>query len=407
MILVAVADVDAIVRSGSAIDEHARRNATSVYTAAEIFPMLPERLSTNLTSLGFNEDRLAMVVEMVIGPDGSLLASDIYRAYVCNRAKLAYNSVAAWLEGVGNAPEALASVNGLDENIRVQERAAQTMQNHRRRQGALSFETVEARPVFHGDEIRGLAIERKNRARTIIEEFMVAANVTAARYLSSRKFPSLRRAVRTPKRWERIVEIAGERGFELPQEPDSRALEGFLLKEKETDPQRFPDLSLSIIKLIGPGEYVADTSGDTAAPGHFGLAAGAYTHSTAPNRRYADLVVHRLLKAAVGDMPAPYNGDELQALAIDCTEKENAAGKVERQVFKSAAAILLESRIGEQFDAIVTGAASKGTWVRLAHPPVEGKLVEDFHGVDVGQRIRVQLIRTDAESGFIDFKKIE
>jgi exoribonuclease-2 len=203
------------------------------------------------------------------------------------------------------------------------------------------------------------------------------------------------------------VEIAGEHGFELPHEPDSRALEEFLLKEKETDPQRFPDLSLSIIKLIGPGEYITDTSGDTAAPGHFGLATGAYTHSTAPNRRYADLVVHRLLKAAVGGMPVPYNGDELQALAIHCTEKENAAGKVERQVFKSAAAILLESRTGEQFDAIVTGAASKGTWVRLAHPPVEGKLVEDFHGVDVGQRIRVQLIRTDAESGFIDFKKIE
>lgn len=405
-ILVAVADVDALVKNGSAIDDHARLNGTSVYTAAETFPMLPEMLSTNLTSLGFNEDRLAVVVELVIGREGALLASDIYGACVCNRAKLAYNSTAAWLEGTANPPKALASVKGLDENLRLQERAAQTMKNLRRRQGALSLETVEARPVFDGDEIRDLEVERKNRARIIIEEFMVAANVVAARYLVSRKYPCLRRAVGTPKRWERIVEIAGEYGFELPQKPDSRALEEFLMKEKGIDPQRFPDLSLSVIKLIGPGEYIADTPGDAAVPGHFGLAVGAYTHTTAPNRRYVDLVVQRLLKAAVGGMPVPYSGGELQALAMDCTEKENAAGKVERQVFKSAAAILLESRIGEEFNAVVTGAAPKGTWVRLAHPPVEGKLVEGFHGVDVGHRIRVQLIHTDVESGFIDFKKV-
>jgi len=405
-ILVAVADVDAIVRNGSAIDDHARRNTTSVYTAAETFPMLPEKLSTDLTSLSFSEDRLAIVVEVVIDRDGSLLASDIYRAHVCNRAKLAYNSVAAWLEGIGNAPEALHSVNGLDENLRMQDSTAQIMKNYRRRQGALSLETVEARPVFLGDQIRDLEVEKKNRARTIIEEFMIAANIVAARYLSSKKSPSLRRAVRTPKRWERIVEIAREHGFELPQKPDPVTLEEFLVKEKGTDPQRFPDLSLSIIKLIGPGEYIADTPGDTDAPGHFGLAAAAYTHSTAPNRRYVDLVMQRLLKAAVGGTPVPYSSDELQGLAIDCTEKEHVADKVERQVFKSAAAILLESRIGEEFNAIVTGAAPKGTWVRLTQPPVEGKLVEGFHGVDVGYRIRVQLIHTDVESGFIDFKKV-
>jgi exoribonuclease-2 len=406
-ILVAVADVDAIVRGGSAIDDHARRNTTSVYTAAEIFPMLPEKLSTDLTSLNFNGNRLAIVVEMLVGRDGSLQASDIYRAHVYNRAKLAYNGIAAWLEGIGNAPASLASVNGLEENLRMQDRAAQSMKNLRRRQGALSLETVEARLVFHGDEIRDLEVEKKNRARTIIEEFMIAANVVAARYLSSGKFPSLRRAVRTPKRWERIVEIAGEHGFELPQKPDSRALEEFLVKQKGADPQRFPDLSLSIIKLIGPGEYIAVLPGDTDAPGHFGLAAGAYTHSTAPNRRYVDLVMQRLLKATVGGTPVPYSSDELQAIAIDCTDKENAASKVERQVFKSAAAILLESRIGEEFNAIVTGATPKGTWVRLAHPPVEGKLMQGFHGVDVGHRIRVQLIHTDVESGFIDFKKAE
>jgi exoribonuclease-2 len=405
-ILVAVADVDAIVRNGSAIDDHARRNTTSVYTAAETFPMLPEKLSTDLTSLSFSEDRLAIVVEVVIDRDGSLLASDIYRAHVCNRAKLAYNSVAAWLEGIGNAPEALHSVNGLDENLRMQDSTAQIMKNYRRRQGALSLETVEARPVFLGDQIRDLEVEKKNRARTIIEEFMIAANIVAARYLSSKKSPSLRRAVRTPKRWERIVEIAREHGFELPQKPDPVTLEEFLVKEKGTDPQRFPDLSLSIIKLIGPGEYIADTPGDTDAPGHFGLAAAAYTHSTAPNRRYVDLVMQRLLKAAVGGTPVPYSSDELQGLAIDCTEKEHVADKVERQVFKSAAAILLESRIGEEFNAIVTGASPKGTWVRLAHPPVEGKLVDGFHGLDIGHRIRVQLIHTDVESGFIDFKKV-
>jgi len=405
-IFVAVADVDALVKNGSAIDDHARRNATSVYTAAETFPMLPEKLSTNLTSLSFNEDRLAIVVELMIDRDGALLASDIYRACVCNHAKLAYNSVAAWLEGTGSPPEALASVNGLGENLRLQERAAQTMRSLRRRQGALSLETVEARPVFDGNEIRDLEVERKNRARIIIEEFMIAANVVAARYLVSRKFPCLRRAVGTPKRWDRIVEIAGEHGLELPQKPDSRALEEFLMKEKGIDPQRFPDLSLSVIKLIGPGEYIADTQGDANVPGHFDLAVGAYTHTTAPNRRYVDLVVQRLLKAAVGGAPVPYSSDELKALAIDCTEKENAAGKVERQVFKSAAAILLESRVGEDFNAIVTGASPKGTWVRLAHPPVEGKLVEGFHGVDVGHRIRVQLIHTDVEAGFIDFKKV-
>jgi len=405
-ILVAVADVDAIVRNGSAIDDHARRNTTSVYTAAETFPMLPEKLSTDLTSLSFSEDRLAIVVEVVIDRDGSLLASDIYRAHVCNRAKLAYNSVAAWLEGIGNAPEALHSVNGLDENLRMQDSTAQIMKNYRRRQGALSLETVEARPVFLGDQIRDLEVEKKNRARTIIEEFMIAANIVAARYLSSKKSPSLRRAVRTPKRWERIVEIAREHGFELPQKPDPVTLEEFLVKEKGTDPQRFPDLSLSIIKLIGPGEYIADTPGDTDAPGHFGLAAAAYTHSTAPNRRYVDLVMQRLLKAAVGGTPVPYSSDELQGLAIDCTEKEHVADKVERQVFKSAAAILLESRIGEEFNALVTGASPKGTWVRLAHPPVEGKLVDGFHGLDIGHRIRVQLIHTDVESGFIDFKKV-
>ena len=404
-ILVAVADVDSLVKNGSAIDEHARHNTTSVYTAARIFPMLPEKLSTDLTSLNFNEDRLSIVVEMVIGADGSLQDSDIYRARVRNHAKLAYNSVAAWLEGNGTVPEAIAAVNGLDENLRMQDRIAQSMKNFRHVHGALSFETIEARPIFDGDEIRDLEVEKKNRAKDIIEDFMIAANGVTARYLSSRKFPSIRRVVRTPKRWERIVEIAGEHGFKLPDNPDSKALEEFLIKEKAADPLRFPDLSLAVIKLLGAGEYVAELPGETA-PGHFGLAVRDYTHSTAPNRRYTDLITQRLLKAAIADGSSPYSNDELDVLAKHCTEEEDAAKKVERQVGKSAAALLLESRIGEQFDAIVTGASSKGTWVRLLKMPVEGRLVHGFEGIDVGDRIRVELISVDVERGYIDFRKV-
>jgi exoribonuclease-2 len=404
-ILVAVADVDSLVKSGSAIDEHARHNTTSVYTVGRIFPMLPEKLSTDLTSLNFNEDRMAIVVEMMIGPDGSLMDSDTYRASVRNHAKLAYNSVAAWLEGNGIVPAAVAAVHGLEKNLRLQDKAAQSMKNLRHVHGALSFETAEARPVFDGDEIRDLEAEKRNRAKDIIEDFMIGANGVTARYLSSKKFPSLRRVVRTPKRWERIVELADEHGSKLPHEPDARALEEFLTKAKAADPVGFPDLSLAVIKLMGAGEYVAELPGDTA-PGHFGLAVRDYTHSTAPNRRYPDLITQRLLKAAIGESPLPYGNDELEALAKHCTEEEDAANKVERQVRKSAAAMLLEHRIGEQFDAIVTGAAEKGTWARLLTIPVEGRVVHGFEGLDVGNRIRVQLIHTDVDRGYIDFRKV-
>ena len=403
-ILVAVADVDALVENGSALDEHARHNTTSVYTAAKIFPMLPENLSTNLTSLNFNEDRLSIVVEMVVGADSSLQDSDIYRARVRNHAKLAYNSVAAWLEG-GSMPEEIAAVNGLAENLRVQDNTAQRMKNFRHVHGALSLETIEARPIFEGDTIRDLQVEEKNRAKDIIEDFMIAANGVTARYLSSRKFPSIRRVVRTPKRWDRIVEIAGEHKFTLPSNPDSKALEEFLTKQKAADPLRFPDLSLAVIKLLGAGEYVAELAGN-GAPGHFGLAVKDYTHSTAPNRRYTDLITQRLLKAAIEGKSLPYSKDELDVLATHCTEEEDAANKVERQVGKSAAALLLESRIGEQFDAIVTGASDKGTWVRLLTVPVEGRLIHGFEGIDVGDRIRVQLVSTDVERGFIDLRRV-
>jgi VacB/RNase II family 3'-5' exoribonuclease len=404
-ILVAIADVDSVVKNGSAIDEHAHHNTTSVYTVAEIFPMLPEKLSTDVTSLNFNEDRLAIVVEMVVRADGSLQDSDIYRAWVRNHAKLAYNSVAAWLEKNGDPPEALVAVKGLAENLRMQDRVAQIMKNLREIHGALRLETIEAKPVFDGDQIRAIEIEEKNRAKEIIEDFMVAANGVVARHLSSRKFPSICRVVGTPKRWDRIVEIAGEHKFKLPDIPDSKALEEFLVKEKTADPLRFPDLSLAVIKLLGSGEYIAELP-EGNAPGHFGLAVKDYVHSTAPNRRYPDLLTQRLLKAALEGKAVPYSKDELDALAAHCTAAEDAAKKVERQVSKSAAALLLESRIGEQFDSIVTGAAAKGTWVRLLTMPVEGKLVSGFEGIDVGDRIRVQLTSVDVQRGFIDFRKI-
>jgi exoribonuclease-2 len=319
-ILVAVADVDSIVKNGTAIDNHARHNTTSVYTAPTIFPMLPEKLSTDLTSLNFNEDRLSIVVEMVIGGDGSLHDSDIYRSLVRNHAKLAYNSVAAWLEGKGIVPDAIAAIKGLDENLRMQDRVARSMKNFRQVHGALSLETIEARPIFDGDEIRAFEVGKKNRAKDIIEDFMIAANGVTARYLSSKNFPSLRRVVRNPKRWERIVEIAREHGFKLPSNPGSIVLEKFLKKEKAADPLRFPDLSLSIIKLMGAGEYVAELPEDTPSPGHFGLAVKDYTHSTAPNRRYPDLITQRLLKAAMTQDPVPYEKDDLESMGKHCTE---------------------------------------------------------------------------------------
>jgi VacB/RNase II family 3'-5' exoribonuclease len=405
-ILVAIADVEAVVKKQSALDEHAKHNTTSVYTAAQIFPMLPEKLSTDLTSLSFESDRLAVVIEMSIGSDGSLRNSDIYQAIVRNRAKLAYNSVAGWLGGSGPMPQAIGTVDGLVENIRLQDRVAQKMKSLRHLHGALDLETIEARPVFEGDEIKGLEVDRRNRAKEIVEDFMIAANGVTARYLVSKNIPSLRRVVRTPKRWDRIVEIASERMFALPRQPDSKALDRFLLSAKAADPLRFPDLCLSVIKLLGAGEYVVELPGGGSA-GHFGLAVKDYAHSTAPNRRYPDLITQRLLKAAMVGQSSPYTNDDLQVLAKHCTEEEDAAKKVERQVGKSAAAMVLESKIGEKFDAVVTGASDKGTWVRLLHPPVEGRLGYGFEGMDVGHRLRVQLTHTDVERGYIDFKKTE
>ena len=404
-ILVAVADVDALVSQGDALDDHARHNTASVYTAAEKFPMLPDRLSTDLTSLNFNADRPAVVVDMTIAANGEVQQSDIYRATVRSQAKLAYNSVAAWLEGSGPQPEPIGAASGLDQNLRLQSTVAQSMKNLRHVHGALSLETVEAKPVFEGEHLSDLQVERKNLATDIVEDFMIAANGVTARYLTDKGLPSIRRVVRTPRRWDRIVELAAEHGTQLPAIPDPKALEDFLTKQKDADPLTFPDLSLSIIKLLGPGEYVAELPGDQAE-GHFGLAVKDYTHSTAPNRRFTDLITQRLLKAALTGGAAPYSMDDLTALAAHCTEEEDAINKVERQVSKSAAALLLESRIGEQFDALVTGASPKGTWARLLTLPVEGRVVQGFKGLDVGQRIRVQLVSVDVERGFIDLRAV-
>jgi ribonuclease R len=404
-VLVAIADVDSFVKKGSAIDAHARQNTTSVYTAGGIFPMLPEKVSTDLTSLNLDQDRLSIVVEMVVGPDGSLEESHVYRAWVCNHAKLAYDSVAAWLENKEAIPRDIAAVDGLAGNLRLQDRAAQRLKDLRHLNGALSLETIQARPIFDGDQIRSFQIEERNRAREIIEDFMIAVNGVTARFLSASNFPSIRRVVRVPKRWDRIVEIAAEHKFRLPEMPDAGALEQFLVGEKAEHPIRFPDLSLAVVKLLGSGEYIAELPG-VDAPGHFGLAVRDYGHSTAPNRRYTDLITQRLLKAALDGEPAPYNKDDLDILAAHCTKAEDAVNKIERQVEKSAAALLLEARIGEHFDSIVTGASEKGTWVRLLDIPVEGKLVDGFEGLDVGERVRVQLIETNVERGYIDFKKI-
>lgn len=401
---VGVADVTSLVRQNTALDQHAQHNTTSVYTAAQIFPMLPEKLSTDLTSLNPGVDRRAMVVEMVFDREVRPVSSRVYEAWVHNHAQLAYDSVAAWLDGTAPMPPALAAVSGLDENIRLQVRVARQLKTQRHTRGALSFETIRARPVFEGDVLTDLAEDTKNSAKELIEDLMIAANEVVAKFLANRHYPSVRRVVRIPKHWDLIVELASKHGTELPAVPDGPALEAFLIAAKAADPVHFPDLSLSVIKLMGSGEYVVELPGGHA-PGHFGLAVRHYSHSTAPNRRYPDVITQRLLKAALAGRPSPYGHEELAALALHCTEQENAAKKVERQVEKSAAALLLAARTGETFAAMVTGASEKGTWVRLARPPVEGKLVHGGAGLKVGHNLHVRLLRTDVERGFIDFER--
>jgi exoribonuclease-2 len=404
-VLVAVADVDVLVKPDTALDQHAAYNTTSVYTAARIFPMLPPALSTDLTSLNDGQVRRAVVVSLTVGPDGSVATAAVLQARVRNQAKLAYGSVGAWLEGHAVPPAAVAAVPGLDENLEAQDAAARRLRAARHRRGALDLETTQTRPIFAGDEILDLQAEGRNRAKQLIEDFMIAANAATARFLAEHGFPSIRRVVRSPKRWDRLEALAREHGDPLPADPDPAALDAFLQRRRTADPDNYQDLSLTVVKLLGSGEYVAERPG-RAAPGHFGLAVKDYAHSTAPNRRYGDLVTQRLLKAAVAGGSSPYGFDELDTIATHLTTQEDAANKVERQVAKSAAALLLQGHIGEQFDAIVTGASNKGTWVRLCRRPVEGRLVAGVEEVDVGDRLRVRLVSTDVDRGFIDFARV-
>jgi len=405
-ILVAVADVDALVKKGSAIDEHARVNTTSVYTSAKVFPMLPERLSTDLTSLNLGQDRLAVVTEMIVAADASITEATVYRATVRNKAKLDYDAVAAWIDGAGGLPQAASASPGMDVQLRTQDAVAQRLRTRRDAEGSLEFETFQPRAVFEGDRVIDIRQQVQNRARQLIEELMIATNEHAARFLASRGGASLRRVVRSPERWLRIVEVAAKYGESLPREPDSRALGAFLVRRRAADSVRFPDLSLAVVKLMGRGEYVVEQPG-SAPIGHFGLALRDYTHSTAPNRRFPDLITSRMLKGLLAGTPPAYSLAELEALAQHCTEQEDAVQKVERRMRKSEAALLLQSHVGQQFDAIVTGHSQSDTWVRIFAPPVEGKLVGRLRELEVGQRTRVKLVNANVERGFIDFVQVD
>jgi len=401
-VLVGVADVDERVHCGSVIDGHAQVETTSVYTGVKVFPMLPTELSEGLTSLNENEDRAALVIEYAVNAAGETSDEKAYRALVRNRAQLAYNSVGAWLDGKGPAPAKVAASAELAAQLRLQDAAAQRMSGGRFQHGALDLETIETRPVLISDEIIGIAHLEKNRATSLIEEFMVAANGVIARTLEQAGLATILRIVRTPKRWDRIVALAAGMGTQLPAEPDSKALNGFLLAQKRKDPDHFPDLSLAVVKLMGPGEYVL-VRPNQVSPGHFGLAVQDYTHSTAPNRRFPDMVTQRLLKAWLAHGPQPYTAGQLEAIAARCTLMEDGARKVEREMQKRIAAVVLQKHIGQSYRAIVTGVNHYGTFVRTLDPHVEGKLVEGGKGLDVGDRLTVRLVSTDPERGFIDF----
>jgi VacB/RNase II family 3'-5' exoribonuclease len=401
-IMIGIADVDAFVPKGSPIDQHAARETTSVYTGVHVFAMLPEELSTGTTSLLEQQDRLAMVVEFVVDSTGVVKSSTVYRAVVRNKAQLQYNSLGAWLEGKAPAPPKVAASTDLQAQLKLQDQVAQKLKGQRFQNGALSLQTDETQPIILDDQVVGIENQQKNHATELIEDFMVAANGVVARMLE--KVSSLRRIVRTPERWDRIVQLAAAKNEKLPAEPDSKALNDFLVRRKAADPDHFAELSLAVIKLIGPGEYVLERAGDVA-PGHFGLAVRDYTHSTAPNRRFVDIVSQRILKAMLASQPNPYSDDDLTAIAANCTLKENSARKVEREMTKRLAAIGVQNKIGQVFDAIVTGASPKGTFVRVLQPRIDGLLAQGAQGLDVGDKLRAKLIRTDIQKGYIDFAR--
>jgi VacB/RNase II family 3'-5' exoribonuclease len=402
-VMVGIADLDAFFAKQSAIDQHAARETTTVYAGIRNFPMLPEELSTGKTSLLENQDRLSVVIEFVVDGDGHVASSDVYRAVVRNQAQLQYNSAGAWLENTAAAPPKVAASAGLQAQLRLQDEVAQKLRSRRYENGALDLQTDEIYPLMMNAQVVDVVNQQKNHATELIEDFMIAANGVVARMLE--KVSSLRRIVKQPDRWDRIVQLAASSGVKLPADPDSKALNDFLVKRRAADPDHFADLSLAVIKLIGPGEYVLERPGDPA-PGHFGLAVQDYTHSTAPNRRFPDIVTQRLVKAMLVGQANPYSDDELSAIAANCTEKGDAARKVEREMSKRLAAVALQHRIGAIFDAIVTGVTPNGTFVRVLQPRVDGLLAQGQQGVDVGDKFRVKLIRTDVQRGFIDFARI-
>ncbi|MDP2032076.1 MAG: RNB domain-containing ribonuclease [Polaromonas sp.] len=406
-LLVAIADVDGLVRPGGAVDGHAAANTTSVYTAAGIFPMLPEVLSTDLSSLHENQERLAVVVDMKVAADGTVAGSDIYRALVLNRAKLTYDGVSAWLAGESPPPAQIASVPGLEEQVRLHDVLAGKLRQWRQSRGALNVNTISARPVFRDGLLVDLQPDEKNRAKDLIADLMIATNGATARFLVEKGFPSIRRFLQSPRRWDRIVALAASHGVALPALPDAIALDRFLSARRAADPAGFADLSLAVVKMLGSGEYAAAPAAADGANGlaHFGLAVNDYAHSTAPNRRFPDLVTQRLIKAALAGEASPYSAEQLTEIARHCTLQEDNASKVERQVLKAAGAYLLHDRIGDVFDAIVTGAAAKGTFVRIGSPLLEGRVVRGFEGLDVGDTTRVRLVGVDAEKSFIDFER--
>lgn len=406
-VLIGIADVDAFVSRGSALDLFARKNTTSVYTGVRTFPMLPDEISSGVTSLLADVDRHGIVIEYAVDAGGALVSIEVYRALLRNRAQMTYETVGAWLDKKADAPNAFAKLPGLEAQIRLQLEAANRLRALRIKNGALSFETIEAQPVIQDGRVVDLSVTEHNSARDIIENFMIAANSAVASFLEARGVASIRRVVRQPERWPRIVELAATFGAQLPAAPNARALAGFLAARKAADPSHFPDVSLAVVKLLGPGEYVVEQPGVTPENegGHFGLAVPDYTHATAPNRRYADLITQRLIKAVIDNETAPYSVDELTQIAARCTERENAARKVARMMRKVAAAELFSNRIGDEFEAIVTGAADKGTFVRTIAPPVDGRVVRGEAGLDVGDKVRVRLLSTDSQRGFIDFAR--
>jgi len=401
-ILVGIADVDALVPKDSPIDKFAAQNTVTVYTESEIFAMLPEDLSTGLTSLNENQDRLAIIVELVVKENGDVPGNNVYRGLVRNHAKLAYESVGAWLDENAPMPEKIANSPDLKAQILLQQKAADRLHEFRKAKGALEFESIESSAVVVNGQIRDIKSVEPNSARKIIENFMVAANVEMAEFLDNHNSLSLRRVVKTPERWDRIREVAADLGEDLPVQPDAQALAGFLDKRRAADPEHFPDLSLSIVKLIGAGEYVVQRPGEDGN-GHFGLGVRDYAHSTAPNRRYPDIVVQRLVKAAIDGETAPYSEDELNAIAEQCNEQERAARKVERKMRKIVAATVMQNRVGQDFEAIVTGKTASGTFARILRPPVDGRIVKGEEDVRVGQKIEVKLLSADPRNGFIDF----